>query len=288
LISQDVGLHWQTWPSPAKINLFLQITGQRADGYHLLQTVFQLLDWGDEISIALREDGQIIRVDSDAYGVSAADDLVVRAAHLLQSHTQAKQGASIRVKKHIPLGGGFGGGSSNAATALLALNHLWKTKLSLDTLAQLGLQLGADVPVFVRGVTAWAEGVGEQLQPLLLPQAFYLLVDSGVHVPTRELFGASELTRNASPATIASFVSGTQLGNAFEPVLRAREPKVDSLLRHLSQLGPASLTGTGGGCFVRFNSLQAAQTALKQVPKGFKAWIVQGVNRSPLHAALDL
>jgi 4-diphosphocytidyl-2-C-methyl-D-erythritol kinase len=285
---QDVDAHWQAWPSPAKINLFLQITGQRADGYHLLQTVFQLLDWGDEISIAMREDGQIIRVDSENYGVNAADDLVVRAAYLLQSHTQTKRGACIRVKKHIPLGGGFGGGSSNAATVLLALNHLWKTKLSLDALAQLGLQLGADVPVFVRGFTAWAEGVGEQLQPLLLPQAFYLLVDSGVHVPTQELFRATELTRNASPATIASFVSGTQLGNAFEPVLRAREPKVDSLLCDLSRLGPASLTGTGGGCFVRFNSLQAAQKALKQVPKGFKAWVAQGVNHSPLHASLDL
>jgi 4-diphosphocytidyl-2-C-methyl-D-erythritol kinase len=287
-MSQDLDVSWQYWPSPAKINLFLQITGRRTDGYHLLQTVFQLLDWGDQIGMVVRDDQQIIRIDSDAYGVNPDQDLVVRAARLLQMHTQTKQGASIRVNKQIPLGGGFGGGSSNAATVLLVLNQLWKTGLSLDELAQMGLQLGADVPVFVRGFTAWAEGIGEQLQPLPLPQAFYLLVDSGIHVPTQELFRAAELTRNASPATIASFVSGTQVGNAFEPVLRAREPKVDLLLRDLSQLGPASVTGTGGGCFVRFNTLQAAQTALRQVPKGFKAWVAQGVNTSPLHAALGL
>jgi 4-diphosphocytidyl-2-C-methyl-D-erythritol kinase len=279
---------WTHWPSPAKINLFLRITGQRADGYHLLQTVFQLLDWGDRVSISIRDDCQISRLDSDSYGVKASDDLVVRAALLLQAQSGVGLGADIRVDKSIPLGGGFGGGSSNAATVLLALNRLWETGLSIDELAQLGVQLGADVPVFVRGFTAWAEGIGDQLQPLLLPHAAFLLVDSGVHVPTQELFRAPELTRNASAATIASFVSGTQLGNAFEPVLRARQPIVDSLLRSLSQLGPACLTGTGGGCFVRFNTLQAAQAALKQVPDGFKAWVAQGVNVSPLHAALEL
>jgi 4-diphosphocytidyl-2-C-methyl-D-erythritol kinase len=279
---------WSYWPSPAKINLFLQITGQRADGYHLLQTVFQLLDWGDQIALSLREDQQILRVDSDAYGVNADDDLVVRAAKLLQVQSSSAKGVNIRVNKRIPLGGGFGGGSSNAATVLLVLNQLWKTGFSIDELAQLGLQLGADVPVFVRGFTAWGEGIGDQLQPLKLPKAAFLLVDSGVHVPTQELFRAPELTRNATPATIASFVSGTQLGNAFEPVLRARQPIVDSLLRRLSQLGPACLTGTGGGCFVRFNTLQAAQEALKQVPEGFKAWVAQGVDISPLHAALEL
>lgn len=278
---------WSVWSAPAKINLFLQITGQRSDGYHLLQTVFQLLDWGDRIHVRLRVDNQIIRVAADDYGVAEASDLVVRAAKLLQIHAGIKQGAELAVSKTIPLGGGYGGGSSDAATVLLVLNCLWQAGLSNDQLAMLGLELGADVPVFIRGHSAWAEGVGEKLSPMKLPEAAYLLVDSGVSVPTRELFQSLELTRNAAAATIADYVSGTVLGNAFEPVLRAREPIVDRLLEYLSKLGPASLTGTGGGCFVRFKSFADAQAAHQHLPSGLKAWVANGVNSSPLLAQLE-
>lgn len=278
---------WSSWRAPAKINLFLHITGRREDGYHTLQTVFQLLDWGDELQIRVRDDGKIQRVASDGYAVPEADDLVIRAAKLLQEKTGTTLGAELAVSKRIPLGGGFGGGSSDAATVLRVLNVLWRCGLDVDELAALGLQLGADVPVFVRGFTAWAEGVGETLSPLNLPEAAYLLVDSGVSVPTRELFQSSQLTRNAAPATIADFVSGTVLGNAFEPVLRAREPSVDRLLEFLSQLGPASLTGTGGGCFVRFQNHAEAQAAQQRLPTGLAAWAVSGVARSPLLAQLE-
>ena len=278
---------WSAWPAPAKINLFLQITGQRDDGYHLLQTVFQLLDWGDSVHVRLRDDAEIVRAGAGDYGVAELDDLIIRAAKLLQARASIKQGAELAVSKNIPLGGGFGGGSSDAATTLLVLNSLWRAGLNLDELAELGLSLGADVPVFIRGHSAWAEGVGEKLSPLNLPQAAYLLVDSGVSVPTRELFQSLELTRNAAAATMADFVSGTVLGNAFEPVLRAREPKVDRLLEYLSKLGPASLTGTGGGCFVRFKSLADAQAAHQHLPSGLKAWVANGVNSSPLLAQLE-
>jgi len=278
---------WSTWAAPAKINLFLRITGQRSDGYHLLQTVFQLLDWGDQIHLRLREDDQVIRVGSEQYGVAADEDLVVRAAKKLRACANIGQGVEIAVSKQIPLGGGFGGGSSDAATTLVALNFLWKANLDVDALAGLGLSLGADVPIFVRGHSAWAEGVGEKLTPIDLPQAAYLLVDSGVSVPTRELFQTLELTRNAAPATIADFVSGTVLGNAFEPVLRAREKTVDRLLKFLSQFGTACLTGTGGGCFVGFKTLAEAQAAQQSLPPEFKSWVANGVDRSVLHAQLE-
>jgi 4-diphosphocytidyl-2-C-methyl-D-erythritol kinase len=278
---------WSTWPAPAKVNLFLRILGQRNDGYHFLQTVFQLLDWGDSVHVRLRPDSLITRTRADDYGVQESDDLIIRAAKLLQRRCGTKQGAELAVTKRIPLGGGFGGGSSDAATVLRVLNSLWQTELGNDELAELGLQLGADVPVFVRGQSAWAEGIGEKLTPLAIPGAAYLLVDSGVNVPTRELFQSLELTRNAAPATIADFVSGKVLGNAFEPVLRAREPTVDRLLELLSEIGPASLTGTGGGCFVRFNSLAEAQSAQQNLPSGLRAWVANGVDSSPLLAQLE-
>jgi len=278
---------WIVWPAPAKLNLFLHILGRRHDGYHRLQTVFQLLDWGDTVRIRRREDGVIRRIGSDDYSVPEAADLVVHAANLLRKSAKKSFGADISVEKRIPLGGGFGGGSSDAATILVALNRLWNTGLSEDRLAELGLQLGADVPVFVRGRNAWAEGVGELLSPVDLPKAAYLIVDSGVSVPTRELFQASELTRDAAPATISDFVSGTVRGNAFEPVLRRLHPAVDSALSVLSQYGEACLTGTGGGCFVRFADREAAEAALRQLPSGLKAWVAMGATRSPLLDALD-
>jgi 4-diphosphocytidyl-2-C-methyl-D-erythritol kinase len=276
------GPGWSAWPAPAKLNLFLQVVGRRPDGYHRLQTLFQILDWGDTVHLRPRDDGQVRRMDAADYGVAAADDLVVRAAQLLQSSGKSGQGADILVEKRIPVGGGFGGGSSDAASTLVGLDAHWGLGLGEDRLAELGLQLGADVPVFVRGHTAWAEGIGERLTPVELPPAAYLIVDSGVSVPTAALFQAPDLTRDAAPATIAGFLSGTVRGNAFEPVLRRQQPRVDSVLATLSRLGEACLTGTGGGCFVRFATREAAEAARHALPPGLAAWVAMGVARSPL------
>ncbi|MFW3173368.1 4-(cytidine 5'-diphospho)-2-C-methyl-D-erythritol kinase [Xanthomonas phaseoli] len=281
------GSDWSAWPAPAKLNLFLQITGRRADGYHLLQTVFRLLDWGDTVHLRVRRDGQIRRLGESLPGVAEDDDLVVRAARLLQSATNAQAGVEIRVDKRIPAGGGFGGGSSDAATVLVALNALWGLGLAADALAALGLQLGADVPVFVRGRNAWAEGVGEQLTPISLPEAAYLLVDPGVHVPTPALFRSQELTRDAAPAKISDFASGSLLDNAFEPVLRRREPAVEAVFQALSRVGTPRLTGSGSGCFVEFATRAGAEQALAQLPGSLRAWVVEGAAHSPLLDALD-
>lgn len=281
------GAGWSHWPAPAKLNLFLRITGRRADGYHLLQTAFRLLDWGDDVALKLRADGRVERIGESLPGIAEADDLLVRAARLLQQATNCDKGASIAVEKRIPAGGGFGGGSSDAATVLVALDALWGTRLDLDVLAELGLQLGADVPVFVRGANAWAEGVGEALTPMDLPARWYLLVDPGVHAPTAGLFAAPELTRDAQPVRMCDFVSGQPLGNAFEPVLRRREPAVEAAFAALAQVGMPQLTGSGSGCFVEFATREAAEAARASLPTGLRAWVVQGAARSPLQAALE-
>lgn len=281
------GEGWSYWPAPAKLNLFLHITGRRADGYHVLQTVFRLLDWGDRIGLRLREDGQVRRDGPSVAGVAEADDLVVRAANALKNSSNCQLGVDIRVEKRIPAGGGFGGGSSDAATVLVVLNALWGTGLDEDALADIGVRLGADVPVFVRGRSAWAEGVGEKLLPLELPQAWYVLVDPGVQVPTAELFRSPDLTRDALPVKIADFASGTVLGNAFEPVLRRREPAIEAVFQALSSVGRARLTGSGSGCFVEFTTRAAAEHALAKLPKELRAWVAAGVDRSPLLDALE-
>jgi len=283
----DAHAEWSAWPAPAKLNLFLRITGRRADGYHELQTVFRLLDWGDAIRLRVREDGNIVRHGGSVPGVAEADDLTVRAAMLLQSAAKIAKGADIVIEKCIPAGGGFGGGSSDAATVLVALDHLWGAQLGIERLAALGLRLGADVPVFVRGENAWAEGVGEQLRPVALAPAWYLLADPGVYAPTTALFQAPELTRNAAPATMSDFVSGTWLGNAFESVLRAREPAVEAAFAALAQVGTPRLTGSGSGCFVEFATRESAEAALAALPPGVKAWVAAGAARSPLLDALD-
>ncbi|MEZ5544963.1 MAG: 4-(cytidine 5'-diphospho)-2-C-methyl-D-erythritol kinase [Lysobacteraceae bacterium] len=276
---------WSHWPAPAKLNLFLHITGRRADGYHLLQTVFQLLDWGDDIALRVRNDGRIER-PTGAHGVAPEDDLTVRAARALQATTRTSLGVDIAIEKRIPQGGGFGGGSSDAATVLLALNRLWRTQLPLNELARIGLALGADVPVFVHGRSAWAEGVGEILVPMTLPERWFLLVDIGISVPTAELFRAPELTRNTPSATIADFVSGSLCDNAFMPVLRSRASGVGDALDQLAAFGAAQITGTGGGMFVPFDDPAAAQAARECLPKHWRTLIARGVDESQAHARL--
>jgi 4-diphosphocytidyl-2-C-methyl-D-erythritol kinase len=277
---------WSRWPAPAKLNLFLRIVGRRADGYHLLQTVFQLLDFADEVALRIRSDGRIERLGG-APGVAADDDLVVRAARLLQQETGCRLGADIDLVKRIPLGGGFGGGSSDAATVLSALDRLWDTRLGRARLAELGARLGADVPVFVHGRSAWAEGIGDRLTPISLPRRWYLLLDSGVQVATAELFQAPDLTRNAIPYKMADFDFDRTAGNAFEPVLRQRAPSVDAALAALSRFGAAALTGTGGGCFVAFAERAAAERAVAALAGRWRVWLARGVDRSPLLDRLD-
>jgi 4-diphosphocytidyl-2-C-methyl-D-erythritol kinase len=276
---------WTVWPAPAKVNLFLRITARRPDGYHELQTVFRLLDWGDEIRLRLRDDGEIHR-RHDVPGVPAHSDLMVRAAQLLQRHSGATFGVDIEVDKRIPMGGGLGGGSSDAATVLVALNLLWQLQWGEDALAELGRQLGADVPVFVRGRSAWAEGIGDELTALPLPPRHYVVLDPHDAVPTAALFQAPELTRNAPQATISSFVSGETTENAFTPVVRARHPRVASTLDWLGGFGQARLSGSGGCVFLETGSLHRASVVAARCPEGFTARVATGVEISPLRDAL--
>ncbi|OHC43745.1 MAG: 4-(cytidine 5'-diphospho)-2-C-methyl-D-erythritol kinase [Rhodanobacter sp. RIFOXYA1_FULL_67_6] len=275
---------WTVWPAPAKLNLFLRVVGRRADGYHELQTVFRLLDWGDELRLRVRDDG-LIRRTRDVPGVPESADLAVRAARLLQERAGTPMGADIEVDKRIPMGGGLGGGSSDAATVLVALNQLWQLDLDEDALAELGRRLGADVPVFVRGRSAWAEGVGERLTPLALPPRHYVVLDPHEPVPTAALFQAPELTRNAPRATISSFASGETTENAFAPVVRARHPRVAAALDWLGGFGRARLSGSGGCVFLELRSLERAQAVARQCPAAFTAHLATGVDVSPLHEA---
>jgi 4-diphosphocytidyl-2-C-methyl-D-erythritol kinase len=276
---------WSEWPAPAKLNLFLHIVGRRADGYHLLQTVFQLLDWGDRIRLRPRMDNAIVRISGLAQ-VAPEQDLAVRAAIALRRATGIARGADIAIDKHIPAGGGLGGGSSDAATVLVALNAIWAAGLSEDALSEIGLRLGADVPVFVRGRSAWAEGVGELLTSVELPPREYVIVDPHSHVPTAELFQAPELTRNSPQLTIRGFLEGVQTANAFALVVRARFPAVANALVWLSQYGDARLSGSGGCVFAALDE-DAAERAVRECPPQFAIYRANGVNRSPLRDALE-
>jgi 4-diphosphocytidyl-2-C-methyl-D-erythritol kinase len=272
------------WPAPAKLNLFLHIIGRRADGYHELQTAFQLLDLTDTIGIEPTGDGSVMRLDGPP-GVPPDEDLAVRAAQALKSATGARRGARLRIGKEIPMGGGLGGGSSDAATVLVALNELWGTGLDLAQLASIGADLGADVPVFVHGRSAWAEGIGERLTPLELPRRWFVVIHPGVAVPTHEVFQAPELTRNSPVITIRGlFEAGTR--NDCEPVVRARFPVVSDALDWLGRFAAARLTGTGSCVFAAFENEAAAQRVAAQVPRAWRSWVARGLDRSPLHAQL--
>jgi len=281
-----VAAGWSEWPAPAKLNLFLHIVGRRADGYHLLQTVFQMLDWGDRVRLRVRDDGEIRRIDPLA-GVAAEADLAVRAARALQQATASRCGVDLAIDKRIPFGGGLGGGSSDAATVLVALNALWDTRLDADRLAAIAMTLGADVPVFVRGHSAWAEGVGEELTPLELPERWYVVIDPAASVPTAELFRAPELTRNAAHLTIPLFLSGAATANVFEPVVRSRFSAVAQALDWLGGYGDARLSGSGGCIFASVASREAAMNIVEKCPRGMRGHVARGVTRSPLLERLD-
>lgn len=273
------------WPAPAKLNLFLHIIGRRADGYHLLQTVFQFLDHCDELEFGLWDDGRILRAEGPAE-VSADSDLCVQAAKLLQERSGTRLGAAIKLRKKLPLQAGLGGGSSDAATTLVALDRLWGTRLGTTRLMALGLELGADVPVFIGGQAAWGEGVGEVLSPLELPEPWYLVLQPACSVSTREIFQAPELTRNSAPITIARFRSG-ETRNDFEPVVRSRYPEVSEALDWLGQHAPSRLTGSGACVFAAFAEETQARRVYAALPQGWRGFVARGRNRSPLLARLE-
>jgi 4-diphosphocytidyl-2-C-methyl-D-erythritol kinase len=268
------------WPAPAKLNLFLHVIGRRADGYHELQTLFQLVDLTDTIAIRVREDGVIERREGPA-DVPAESDLAVRAAHALKAAAGTRLGASLRVLKRIPQGGGLGGGSSDAATTLLALNHLWSCGLSPVDLTALGLPLGADVPVFIGGFSAWGEGIGERLTPVELPERWYLIIHPGCTVSTREVFQSAELTRNSPISTIRALLdSGGR--NDCEPVVRQMRPEVGEALDWLGSFAPARLTGTGSCVFAAFGTAIEAERLAGRVPDRWKSTVARGLSASPV------
>jgi len=275
------------WPAPAKLNLCLHVTGRRADGYHDLQTIFQLISLSDQLSFDLREDGRVVRLDYEGStaqslrDVAEDQDLCVRAARALQTRGGVKLGVTIRIRKTIPVGGGLGGGSSDAATTLVALNALWACGLSTDALAAIGVTLGADVPVFIRGRSGVGEGVGERLTPLELPNSWFVVIHPGVAVPTRDIFQAPELTRNSPVLTIpALLASGGR--NDCEPVVRERYPEVAAALDWLGRFASARLTGTGSCLFARFASAAEAERVAARVPDVWRVYVVQGLAESPL------
>jgi 4-diphosphocytidyl-2-C-methyl-D-erythritol kinase len=275
-------------PAPAKLNLFLHVIGRRADGYHALQSVFQLIDLADWLDFERRSDGAIVR-DGDLLG-AAERDLAVLAARALQAATGCGFGASIRVKKRIPAGSGMGGGSSDAATTLIALNRLWNLNLPRERLAAIALPLGADVPFFLHGTNAFAEGVGERLQTVTTRTAWYAVIWPQVHVSTREIFDDPGLTRNTKPTKIADFSAATLRhdalfgANDLEPVARRRFPAIDQALGQLQRHGPARMTGSGSAVFVPMATETEAQQAVEDAPSGWKCWAVQGLSEHPLAA----
>jgi 4-diphosphocytidyl-2-C-methyl-D-erythritol kinase len=271
-------------PAPAKLNLFLHVIGRRPDGYHLLQTVFQLLDHGDALDFDLREDG-VIRRTTEVPGVPEESDLIVRAARLLAARFPERQlGADISISKRLPMGGGLGGGSSDAATTLMALNHLWETGLTRPELMALGLQLGADVPFFIFGTNAFAEGVGEELQPVATPETWYVVLEPGVMVPTAAIFTAEDLTRDTKMVIITDFLAApVGFGkNDLQSVACKLFPPVAQALEWLSQFGKARMTGSGACVFCDVGNANNADNVLSKLPPQWKAWKAKSLSRHPM------
>ncbi|WP_447555826.1 4-(cytidine 5'-diphospho)-2-C-methyl-D-erythritol kinase [Vreelandella sp. EE22] len=277
-----------TLPAPAKLNRMLHITGRREDGYHTLQTLFQFLDLADELTLTLRDDGDIKLLDA-VEGVEFDDNLVVRAARKLLDYRQtSRQGVSLGITKRLPMGGGLGGGSSNAATVLVGLNKLWGLGLSPATLADIGLSLGADVPVFVRGHSAWAEGVGERLTPVTLDTPWFVVIHPNESVSTPLIFQDPELTRASRPITMARALQGgvATWRNDCEETVKKRYPPIAYALEWLGQYAPSRLTGTGACLFAAFETEHAAKTVAELAGQRYQAWVARGLNTSPLHDAL--
>jgi len=274
----------QKWPAPAKLNLMLRITGQRSDGYHLLQTVFQFIDLCDWITFHPVADGRV-SLQKPMHGVPEADDLTVRAAKLLKAETGCEQGVCIEVEKNLPMGGGLGGGSSDAATTLVVLNQLWGLQLSMEKLMELGLTLGADVPVFVYGHSAWAEGVGEKLEKIDIPEQWFVVIKPECHVNTGEVFSAKDLTRDSKSIKIADFIAG-QHQNDCLGVVRERYQSVKDALFDLSGFSEARLTGTGACVFAQFDSELTAASTYKSLQRKWQVYLDKGVNESPLFSKL--
>lgn len=272
------------YPAPAKLNLFLHVVGRRPDGYHLLQSAFALIDAADLLRFRAREDGEIRRV-SELPGVPAESDLVVRAARLLREETRSPFGADIEVDKRLPMGGGMGGGSSDAATTLLVLNRLWRTGLDREALQALGARLGADVPFFIFGRDAWVEGVGEKLAPLALPPAWYVVLVPPVAVPTGEIFASPELTRDTEALKMEDFSAHAdpgRFGNDLQGVVASRYPPVREHLEWLSRHGEARLTGSGACVFARFDDRATADGVLAKLPGTMQGFVAQGLGVHPL------
>ena len=271
-------------PSPAKINLFLHITGQRSDGYHNLQTLFQLLDFGDKLVFRSNRSGNI-KINGNIDGVDEKNNLIFHAATLLQKSTGCDLGCTINLTKNLPMGAGLGGGSSNAATTLVGLNALWKCGLTANQLSDLGKTLGADVPVFVHGESAFAEGIGDILTPLTLPQRWFLVITPNCHVSTREIFSNPQLTRNSSPIKIRA-LSGVEYRNDCQDVVSKLYPAVGSVLQWVENFSAPLITGTGASVFCSFDSKSEAQHVLSKLPKQWTGFVAKGVNRSPVHEQL--
>jgi 4-diphosphocytidyl-2-C-methyl-D-erythritol kinase len=274
------------WPAPAKLNLFLHITRQREDGYHELQTAFQFLDYSDELTFEVTEDADI-ELMTPMDGVAEEDNLIIRAAKLLQHTAQTPQGVRIELLKRLPMGGGVGGGSSDAATTLVALNALWQCELSTPQLAQLGLSLGADVPIFVAGYAAWAEGVGETLTPINPAEPWYAVIKPNCHVSTKEIFSDVELTRDCEPITISRFLSG-EGSNVCEPIVKKHYNEVAKALDWLAQYAPPRMTGTGACVFAAFDTQAEAERVIKELPSNWQGFVAKGCNRSPLMECLSV
>ncbi|MDD1618445.1 MAG: 4-(cytidine 5'-diphospho)-2-C-methyl-D-erythritol kinase [Methylococcaceae bacterium] len=274
----------EKWPAPAKLNLMLRIVGQRADGYHLLQTVFQFIDFCDWITFHAVDDERV-SLQKTMPGVAEADDLTVRAANLLKAETGCESGVRIEVEKNLPMGGGLGGGSSDAATTLVVLNELWGLKLSMEKLMELGLSLGADVPVFVYGYSSWAEGVGEKLERISLHEQWVVVIKPECHVNTKEIFLAKNLTRNSKSITIGDFIAGQHQNDCVEVVCQRYQPVKDALVV-LSEFSEARLTGTGACVFAQFDSEGEAVNAYESLKNKWQVYLAKGLNESPLFSRL--